>query len=220
MTADTAFQERKTTPGSSRYAKWETARNSIYPLLVSPEHTLYQKGKGYLEYSSFLDLLVFYCVRMEHPAAGVSRMVTVESRALGEWGISRREMQDAAMANLEKDGYWISSVQSLLQSFMGEDAFPEPLSLYVLTNHTQVYGAAGFLMKEMISGFAEEKGRSLYIIPSSIHELLLYPDFGDVSPEELSGYVKEVNRTQVQPQDRLSDHVYYYDRQTDAIRIP
>lgn len=220
MTADTAFQERKTTPGSSRYAKWETARNSIYPLLVSPEHTLYQKGKGYLEYSSFLDLLVFYCVRMEHPAAGVSRMVMVESRALDEWGISRQEMEDAAMANLEKDGYWISSVQSLLQSFMGEDAFPEPLSLYVLTNHTQVYGAAGFLMKEMISGFAEEKGRSLYIIPSSIHELLLYPDFGDVSPEELSGYVKEVNRTQVQPQDRLSDHVYYYDRQTDAIRIP
>ncbi len=144
MTADTAFQEREITPGSSRYAKWETARNSIYPLLVSPEHTLYQKGKGYLEYSSFLDLLVFYCVRMEHPAAGVSRMVTVESRALGEWGISRQEMEDAAMANLEKDGYWISSVQSLLQSFMGEDSFPEPLSLYVLTNHTQVYGAADF----------------------------------------------------------------------------
>ena len=75
-------------------------------------------------------------------------------------------------------------------------------------------------MKEMISGFAEEKGRSLYIIPSSIHELLIYPDFGDVSPAELSGYVKEVNRTQVQPQDRLSDHIYYYDRQTDEIRIP
>lgn len=110
MTADTAFQERKTTPGSSRYSQWETARNSIYPLLVSPEHTLYQKGKEYLEYSSFLDLLVFYCVRMEHPAAGVSRMVTVESRALDEWGISRREMQDAAMANLEKEGYWIGSV--------------------------------------------------------------------------------------------------------------
>ena len=220
MTTDTAFQERKTTPGSSRYAKWETARNSIYPLLVSPEHTLYQKGKEYLEYSSFLDLLVFYCVRMEHPAAGVSRMVTVESRALDEWGISRQEMEDAAMANLEKDGYWISSVQSLLQSFMGEDSFPEPLSLYVLTNHTQVYGAAGFLMKEMISGFAEERGKDLYIIPSSIHELLLYPDFGDVSPAELSGYVKEVNRTQVQPQDRLSDHIYYYDRQTDEIRIP
>ena len=104
MTTDTAFQERKTTPGSI-YAKWETARNSIYPLLVSPEHTLYQKGKGYLEYSSFLDLLVFYCVRMEHPAAGVSRMVTVESRALDEWGISRREMQDAAMDKKKKEGY-------------------------------------------------------------------------------------------------------------------
>ncbi|MCI9356577.1 MAG: hypothetical protein HFH59_03345 [Lachnospiraceae bacterium] len=75
-------------------------------------------------------------------------------------------------------------------------------------------------MKEMISGFAEERGKNLYIIPSSIHELLLYPDFGDVSPEELSGYVKEVNRSQVPPHDRLSDHIYYYDRKTDEIRIP
>ena len=157
---------------------------------------------------------------MEHPAAGVSRMVTVESRALDEWGISRQEMEDAAMANLEKDGYWIGSVQSVLQSFMGEDAFPEPLPLYVMTNQAKVYGAAGFLMKEMISGFAEEKGRSLYIIPSSIHELLIYPDFGDVSPAELSGYVKEVNRTQVPLHDRLSDHIYYYDRKTDEIIIP
>ena len=221
MTADTAFKERKTTAGSSRYAKWETARNSIYPLLVSPEHTLYQKGKGYLEYSSFLDLLVFYCVRMEHPAAGVSRMVTVESRALDEWGISRQEMEDAAMDNLEKEGYWIDNVQSVLQSFLGgDDACSEPLPLYVMTNQAKVYGAAGFLMKEMISGFAKEKGRNLYIMPSSIHELLLYPDFGDVSPAELSGYVKGVNRTQVQPNDRLSDHVYYYDWQTDEIRIP
>ena len=75
-------------------------------------------------------------------------------------------------------------------------------------------------MKEMISRFAEEKERNLYIIPSSLHELLIYPDFEEASPEELSSFVKEVNRTQVHPHDRLSDHVYYYSRQTDEIVIP
>lgn len=220
MTVNTAFQERKTTAGSREYPEWETARNRIYPLLVSPEHALYQEGKEYLEYSSFLDLLVFYCVRVEDKEGRISRLLMAGIQALDEWGIYRPEMESAAMTNLEKDGYWICSVQSLLQSFMGEAAFPEPLSLYVMTNQMQGYGAAGFLMKKMISGFSDEKGRNLYILPSSLHELLIYPDFGEVSPEELSGFVKEVNRTQVHPHDRLSDHVYYYDRQMDEIIIP
>ena len=220
MRTDTAFQERKTTAGSTGYPEWGTARNSIYPLMVSPEHALYHEGKEYLEYSRFLDLLVFYCVRVRDKEGRTARTLMAGSQALEEWGISRTEMEAAAGANLKKDGYWIGSVQSLLQSFMGEAAFPEPLSLYVMTNQTQVYGAAGFLMKEMISRFAEEKDRNLYIIPSSLHELLIYPDFGDVNPEELNGFVKEVNRTQVHPYDRLSDHIYYYSRQTDEIVIP
>lgn len=220
MEVNTAFQERKTTACSNEYPAWETAKDSIYPLLASPGHALYQEGKEYLEYGSFLDLLVFYYVRVEDKDGRILRNLMAGSRALGEWGISRQEMEDAAMANLKKDGYWIGSVQGLLQSFMGEEEFPEPISLYVLTNHTQVYGAAGFLMKEMISRFAEEKEGNMYILPSSLHELLIYPDFGDVNPEELSGFVKEVNRTQVHPHDRLSDHVYYYDRQMDEVIIP
>ena len=119
MRTDTAFQERKTTAGSTGYPEWGTARNSIYPLMVSPEHALYHEGKEYLEYSRFLDLLVFYCVRVRDKEGRTARTLMAGSQALEEWGISRTEMEAAAGANLKKDGYWIGSVQSLLQSFMG-----------------------------------------------------------------------------------------------------
>ena len=68
------------------------------------------------------------------------------------------------------------------------------------------------------SGLAQELGSDLYILPSSIHEILLLPVSAG-KPEELAEIVKEVNRTQVQPEERLSDSVYLYDRKSGEIRI-
>lgn len=65
---------------------------------------------------------------------------------------------------------------------------------------------------------AERLGNDLYILPSSIHEVLLLPvSMG--TPEELAGIVKEVNRTLVLPEERLSDSVYRYDRESGKVRI-
>ena len=47
--------------------------------------------------------------------------------------------------------------------------------------------------------------------------MLLERDAGDI--RELSYMVKETNRTVVDPEEVLSDHVYYYDRREDKIRI-
>ena len=74
-------------------------------------------------------------------------------------------------------------------------------------------------MQEMISGFAKEKGRNLYIIPSSIHEVLLVPYDSTVSLDDLSNMVNQVNHAEVPMEERLSNHVYFYSRQTDQVLI-
>lgn len=56
-----------------------------------------------------------------------------------------------------------------------------------------------------------------YILPSSLHEVLIIPDCMDVSPKELGAMVREVNRCAVEKVDQLSDRVYRYDKEKQKI---
>lgn len=58
---------------------------------------------------------------------------------------------------------------------------------------------------------AEKLGGDFYILPSSIHEILLVPDNGDKAADDLRDMVREVNATQVSPEEKLTDNVYHYD---------
>lgn len=61
---------------------------------------------------------------------------------------------------------------------------------------------------------------NLYILPSSIHEvIILLDDEYAKDPEELARMDKRDNRIVVDREEILSDHVYYYDREKDEIRI-
>ena len=50
---------------------------------------------------------------------------------------------------------------------------------------------------------AERAGGDFYILPSSIHEVLIVPDNGEMGLKDLEAMVKEVNATQVAPADKL-----------------
>ena len=63
----------------------------------------------------------------------------------------------------------------------------------------------------------EKIGPDFVILPSSIHECLIVKKLADI--DEYRTMVREVNNTQVDPQDRLSDNVYYYDYNTNEIKI-
>ena len=65
---------------------------------------------------------------------------------------------------------------------------------------------------------AELLGTNFYVLPSSIHELLILPDNGSMQLSELEAMVREVNATQVAPEDRLSDKVQYYDREAKLLQ--
>ena len=48
----------------------------------------------------------------------------------------------------------------------------------------------------------------LYILPSSVHELILVPAYEYIDVYQLYEMVKEVNDTQVAPEERLTDRAY------------
>ena len=91
--------------------------------------------------------------------------------------------------------------------------------MYVLTNQNKLNGASCILYEHLLELFADRLGADLYILPSSVHEVILIPATSDTSFAELSRMVKEVNETQVSPEEILSDHVYYFSRNSRSIRM-
>lgn len=91
-------------------------------------------------------------------------------------------------------------------------------SMYVITNESKLFGAASMLYEEPLHELAEKIGSDLYILPSSIHEVIaVSADFG--SPDELAEMVYEINMDQVDINDRLSNQVYCYDKDLRTLRI-
>lgn len=91
-------------------------------------------------------------------------------------------------------------------------------SMYVITNESKLFGAASMLYEEPLHELAEKIGSDLYILPSSIHEVIaVSADFG--SPDDLAEMVYEINMEQVDIDDRLSNQVYCYDKDLRTLRL-
>ena len=89
--------------------------------------------------------------------------------------------------------------------------------MYILSNQTHLNGAASILYQNVLKDFAEKQGKDLFILPSSVNELIILNDQGQ-DPGQLLEIVKEVNRTQVPQSEFLSDSVYHYSAGEDQFR--
>lgn len=74
------------------------------------------------------------------------------------------------------------------------------------------------LFPEKLQEISEQLGSNLYILPYSIHEILVCPKMGN-DIEELKEMVNEVNTMCVDKTERLSDSVYCYSRKSGIVDI-
>ena len=78
-------------------------------------------------------------------------------------------------------------------------------------------GASLILQDDIMQKIGELMGGNYYILPSSIHEVLVIPENAGLTTRELSDMVHEINQTEVMEVDRLSDKVQFYDREAAVI---
>ena len=93
-----------------------------------------------------------------------------------------------------------------------EESFSDSVPMYVLSNQRRVEGAACMLYPNLVRDFAEAVGSSFYIIPSSVHELLLLPTAHLEESSEIKNMIREINDTQVSTEEILSYSLYLYDK--------
>jgi hypothetical protein len=91
--------------------------------------------------------------------------------------------------------------------------------LYVCTNDSGMFGAAVMFIDSVIEKIAKRLGCNLYILPSSIHEVIIVPRVEQYDLNMLKETVRAVNSTVVNENDFLSDSVYQYDLKTSTVEI-
>ena len=97
-----------------------------------------------------------------------------------------------------------------LSEEMIEEILREDCMMYVLTNKRNQFGASMILNKNIMQTISEKISGNFFLLPSSIHEWILVLADIKMTPEELSGMVQEINDTQIEIEERLSDNVYVY----------
>ena len=192
---------------------WEKVKDKVRPMVISTignekylEDLAYSKTKT--------DLVIIY--QLEFVAEGGLQCIKISKEAMKAYGITLTTLKNTAFKNLKERVSFMNMAQ-VLASLMGipEDEPMEQIPMWVLSNDTKQYGAAAMFLPSAMQEITEQlQTNKLYILPSSIHEVIVLnaetPDTNG-NTDELLQMVKEVNATTVSPKDKLSDHVYYYD---------
>lgn len=175
-------------------------------------------------FTEIADLAAIYYIELDRSEHG-SANVVITNNMLDIFGITVSELHAIALENMHhhKEARFLTMAEvlkELMHDSIGDLDFAEPL-LYVLTNSDKVNGAALLLDAETMDHVSERIGQNFYILPSSIHETIFVPasitDSQDLS--FLAEMVVQVNGSEVQPEEVLSDHVYCYNYSTHSLEI-
>ena len=163
--------------------------------------------------------VVFYVSLMTgEQSAGI----LIKNEHLKLWEKTVSDLLTVAEVNTNRmHAFTIKSMNEVLSGMFGfeEELIPEDVpALYVLTDENKTFGASQLFLKDKIREFAKQQDCDVYILPSSVHELLLLrADFPNVEPEYLKEMVCEVNATEVSNEDFLCDGAFKYELATDKI---
>lgn len=176
-------------------------------------------------------LVVVYNVSLDD-----TRSIPVNKSHLSLWGISEEdELFNWAMANaqfevtdmneiiagmvrrkMEAQGMPDELIEEAINSMRA--SVPDMLTQYVLTTKDKRYGAAAMLSAELLNEVSGKLGgNDLFIMPSSVHEIIVCRAEG--SPATFEEMIRSVNTSQVKPEERLSDRLFYFDAKKKEVRL-
>lgn len=194
---------------------WDRCRERIIPRIVGIEG-----NEALLKervHKIIADLAITYCILLEESYSDGAMTVSVTKQLMNNWGLMVEELHEAAINNMPSlvpsTFRSMAEVMRDMLAMSDEEYETLPMSsdeqMFVLTNELKLNGAAAILDTDLMLAIFEKIGE-FYILPSSIHEVLIVPKSSNIHVNELKAMVKEVNDTQVSPEDRLSYSIYSY----------
>ena len=195
---------------------WEQVKPYIRIRLVRMDgNEEYLKDKPY---KKVLDLAMIFVVLLNEKEGEMAAQVLWTQMEV--WGIDIEELYLTAIDNFRKEEFTITNMASLFPTELAEE-LEMGIDMYIFSTKNRIHGARAMLRVDMLKTFANEKGCNLFILPSSVHEVLLICDEKGICVAGLKAMVSTVNSDQdaIEVEEVLSDSVYYYDRGKGKVRI-
>ena len=184
----------------------------------------YEMNKELLEqvaHKRFLDLaIVGFCdIRDKQIGHGA---ITIRNEHLEMWKISKEELFREALENMPR----LYPADFMNMKTLLKEVYYDPIDLlsvsipmYVLTNSERLNGAASLLYEGKMEELAAILGGDYYVLPSSIHEVIIMPkDTKRTEETYLSRMVDEINHEQLGREEILSNHAYVYCSKTKQLQ--
>ena len=219
-----------------QFLEYENVKDSIVYRLINTE--MNREFLADLPHMEFLDLSVVFCCLVmeeeENPA-----FIWIHNIHMKLWDVTVEELYRAASENTQRlEKPELMNIEEVLYDVLPEEGFSlnendrsmeektagnndaaSTVPVYVLSSRKRLQGAACMLYPDLLRRIADRMDSSYYIIPSSIHELLLIPDAGFADRDELKAMICEINDAHVAPEERLSYSLYGYDRKENKVEI-
>lgn len=150
-----------------------------------------------------------------------SMTIPVTESHLTKWGKKKADLQADAFANQIRNGVflvplnvasnevWDMEKNNFYYGFP-DDRKDEWNPIFCLTNKNMQFGASLMLNGSILRHIYGLFGTNFFILPSSVHEVMIVPDFGQASGKTLSKLVREINEMEVAPYERICDDAFYY----------
>ena len=207
---------------------YEQVKDNIFPRLVNLERN--QLGLKDVPYTKLGDLAVTYRVKVSGDSNTLSSLA-ITNALMEKYGVTTEQLHEQALENMERllpaafhslddimtdimavelsknEGISMEEAKDYIREMIP----PNASQMYCLTNETKINGATSIINENVQKMIADKVGGDYFVIPSSVHEVLILPKSSDMSPQELESIVKGVNAAYVSPNEFLSDHVYQYD---------
>lgn len=194
---------------------FEKAKDKIYMRIVNAQANCERLVD--VPNRRILDLAIEYYLnlRLDDENYGC---ISISNSLLERFQVSEEDLHQVALTNMRRDDFTsFVHMSEVIRNLCGEEVLgnseDECIPMYVLGNGNRLsYGAARILLPEVCEYIAEKmQGESYYVLPSSVHELIIVPESQVISVAELSFIVESVNNDCLNPEEILSFSVYRYD---------
>lgn len=209
---------------AGRMQEYETVKNKLFIRICDAE-----KNKIMLEdvpHQTCCGLAVTYHVLVseeDEKEEVASAMVT--NSLLAQYGISKEQLHHDAVASSTKlMPAAVTPLEKIIQGMLGMEDHVQPETLeeqlkeinfetefmIVVSNRAKINGASAIFYPGLLAEIGKRMKKSFFILPSSIHEVILVPDNGKFDVSDFRDMVKSINASEVQEKDRLSNNVFRF----------
>ena len=179
---------------------------------------------GGVPHIEVLDLSIVFYVLLDVNSQGTATM-TVNNEHLQYWDVTADELLALARKNVARllpaelftmqqaVDVILCTVPGKRENLLNESVTEADDFMYVLSNPIRSFGAACIIYPDVLDMAGQVLGEDYYVLPSSVHEVVLVPASKGMKPEDMNAMVTEINQTQVAEEEILSNHAYLYQRE-------